>query len=126
MSQMKSMIDMFFNPPEQELEFLPIVPLGEDELNDEEKSSLPHEVPIIALRNTVLFPNVVLPITVARDKSIQAITEAQKTGKWIGVVAQRDANDDDPTPEDIYATGTLAKVVKQLKMPDGNITIFIM
>lgn len=120
------MIDVLFNQPEQELEFMPIVPLGEDELNDEEKSNLPNEVPIIALRNTVLFPNVVLPITVARDKSIQAITQAQKTGKWIGVVAQRDSNEDNPQPDDIYTTGTLAKVVKQLKMPGGDITIFIM
>ena len=84
------------------------------------------ELPIIALRNTVLFPNVVLPITVAREKSVRAIAEAQKTGKWIGVIAQKDSNNEDPMPEDIYEIGTMAKVVKQIKMPDGNITIFIM
>ncbi len=115
-----------FSQTEQEVEFMPIVPLGEDEIGEEEKGNLPSEIPIIALRNTVLFPNVVLPITVAREKSIKAIADAQKTNKWIGVVAQKDANNEDPGADDIYHTGTLAKVVKQIKMPDGNITIFIM
>ncbi|XZF13620.1 endopeptidase La [Chitinophagaceae bacterium MMS25-I14] len=126
MSEIKSMIDMFFNQSEQEMEFMPIVPLGEEEMDEQEKGALPSEVPVIALRNTVLFPNVVLPITVAREKSVKAITEAQKQGKWIGVVAQKDSNNDDPAPEDIYSIGTLAKVVKQIKMPDGNTTVFIM
>ncbi len=126
MSEIRSMLDMFLGQNEHEMEFMPIVPLGEDEMDEQEKGSLPLELPIIALRNTVLFPNVVLPITVARDKSVKAIAEAQKTGKWIGVIAQKDSNNDDPMPEDIYGIGTLAKVVKQIKMPDGNITIFIM
>jgi ATP-dependent Lon protease len=110
----------------QEMEFMPIVPLGEEELNDEEKEALPEDVPLIALRNTVLFPNVVLPITVARDKSVRAITEAQKNNKWIAVVAQKDGNNEDPAPEDMYTVGTLARIVKQIKMPDGNTTVFIM
>jgi len=120
------MIDMLLSPNEQEMEFMPIVPLGEDEMDEQEKGTLPMELPIIALRNTVLFPNVVLPITVAREKSVRAIAEAQRTDKWIGVIAQKDSNNEDPMPEDIYAIGTLAKVVKQIRMPDGNITIFIM
>ncbi len=120
------MIDMLFGQPEHEMEFMPIVPLGEDEMNEQEKGSLPAEIPIIALRNTVLFPNVVLPITVAREKSVKAIAEAQKSGKWIGVVAQKDMNNEDPMPEDIYQVGTLAKVVKYIKLPDGNTTVFIM
>ena len=111
---------------EQEMEFLPIVPLGEEELNDEEKEALPTEIPVIALRNTVLFPNVVLPITVAREKSVRAIAAAEKSGKWLGVVAQVDSNEEDPGPEGIYRIGTLAKVVKQIRLPDGNTTIFIM
>lgn len=117
---------MIFGQNEQEMEFMPIVPLGEDEMDDKEKKSIPKELPIVVLRNTVLFPNVVLPITVARDKSIKAIAEAQKGDKWIGVVAQKDSSNDDPGAEDVYQVGTLAKVVKQIKMPDGNITIFIM
>ncbi len=120
------MLDMVFGQNEQEMEFMPIVPLGEDEMDEQEKKSIPNELPIVVLRNTVLFPNVVLPITVARDKSVKAIAEAQKGDKWIGVVAQKDSNNDNPTPDDVYQIGTLAKIVKQIKMPDGNITIFIM
>ena len=126
MSDRKSMLNVYLGQNENEMEFMPIVPLGEEEMDETEKGSLPTELPIIALRNTVLFPNVVLPITVAREKSVKAINEAQKTNKWIGVVAQRDANNDDPNPSDIYTTGTLAKIVKQIKMPDGNTTVFIM
>jgi len=126
MSEKTSMLDMLLNQNEQEMEFMPIVPLGEDEMDDAERASLPPDLPIIALRNTVLFPNVVLPITVAREKSVNAIAEAQRTNKWIGVVAQKDSNNDNPGPDDIYQIGTLAKVVKQIKMPDGNITLFIM
>ncbi len=120
------MLDMVFGQNEQEMEFMPIVPLGEDEMDEQEKKSIPDELPIVVLRNTVLFPNVVLPITVAREKSVKAIAEAQKGDKWIGVVAQKDSNNDNPTPGDVYQIGTLAKIVKQIKMPDGNITIFIM
>jgi len=117
---------MFMGQADQEMEFMPIVPLGEEPMDEDEKGALPMELPIIALRNTVLFPNVVLPITVAREKSVKAIAEAQKTGKWIGVIAQKDSGNEDPMPEDIYETGTLAKIVKVIKMPDGNTTIFIM
>ncbi len=117
---------MIFGQNEQEMEFMPIVPLGEDEMDDQEKNSIPSELPVVVLRNTVLFPNVVLPITVSRDKSVKAIAEAQKGDKWIGVVAQKESNNDDPGTDDVYRVGTLAKIVKQIKMPDGNITIFIM
>lgn len=123
---MKSMIDIMLGQNDQEMEFMPIVPLGEDELNDEEKKKLPTDIPLIALRNTVLFPNVVLPITVSREKSVKALEFANANGKWIGVVAQKELNDEDPSAEDIYTTGTLAKIVKQIKMPDGNTTLFIM
>ena len=117
---------MVFGQNEQEMEFMPIVPLGEDEMDEQERNSIPNELPIVVLRNTVLFPNVVLPITVAREKSVRAIADAQKGDKWIGVVAQKDSNNDNPSPDDVYQVGTLAKIVKQIKMPDGNITIFIM
>lgn len=119
-------IEMLLGNTEEEMEFMPIVPLGEDEMDEQEKGELPVEIPIIALRNTVLFPNVVLPITVAREKSVKAITKAQKEGKWIGVLAQKDGDKEDPGTNDIYHTGTVAKIVKQIKMPDGNTTIFIM
>jgi len=123
---MKSIASALLSGSEQEVEFLPIVPLGEEELNDEEKGSLPTDIPVIALRNTVLFPNVVLPITVAREKSLRAIDAAERGGKWLGVVAQKEVGDDDPGPDGIYRIGTLAKVVKQIRLPDGNTTVFIM
>jgi ATP-dependent Lon protease len=126
MSDSNSIVNMFFGHNEQEMEFMPIVPLGEEEMDDQEKNSYPESLPVIVLRNTVLFPHVVLPITVTREKSVKAITESQKTGKWIGVVVQKDPNNEDPQPDEIYSYGTLAKIVKQIKMPDGNITIFIM
>lgn len=126
MSVLKQNLSAIFGSTEEEMEFMPIVPLGEEEMDEQEKSDLPEEIPIIALRNTVLFPNVVLPITVAREKSVKAITQAQKEGKWIGVLAQKDGDKEDPSPEDIYSVGTVAKIVKQIKMPDGNTTIFIM
>lgn len=120
------MMEMLFSQHEEEMEFMPIVPLGENEMDEKEKNSLPKELPVIALRNTVLFPNVVLPITVSREKSLNAIAEAQKSGKWIGVLAQKETNNEDPKTEDVYSIGTIARIVKHLKMPDGNITIFIM
>ncbi len=124
-SNLKAFPDLYA-APDSDMEFLPIVPLGEDDGAMEDSASLPVEIPIVALRNTVLFPNVVLPITVAREKSVRALEAADKDGKWIGVVAQVDASLDDPSAADLYRVGTLAKVVKQIKMPDGNTTIFIM
>lgn len=119
------MFDNFFIQGLQDAEFMPVLPIADDAWNDGDKSKLPTEIPIIALRNTVLFPDVVLPITVAREKSVDAIEFANKNNKWIGVVAQKDSGNEDPTEEDMYITGTLARVMKQLKMPDGNTTLFI-
>ena len=111
---------------EDDMEFMPIVPLGEIEMDENEKMELPKDLAIIALRNTVLYPNVVLPITVAREKSLKAIEYAQKNGGIIGVVAQKEAKEEDPEYDEIYHVGTAAKIVKQLKMADGNTTLFIM
>ena len=116
---------MLLQQNDQDMEFLPVLPMGEDEMNEEERKGLPDNLPIIALRNTVLFPNVVLPITVSREKSITAITQANKKDKWIGVVAQKDGNFEDPGTDDMFHVGTLAKIVKMIKMPDGNITLFM-
>lgn len=119
--------ELIFNTnSDNDMEFMPIVPLGEVEMEEQEKIDLPKEIPVIALRNTVLFPNVVLPITVAREKSVKAIAEATKAGGLIGVLAQKDMNNEDPAVADIHNIGTIAKIVKQIKMPDGNTTIFIM
>ncbi|GAB4092214.1 endopeptidase La [Flaviaesturariibacter terrae] len=115
--------------PEDELDFLPIIPLNEQEAEAFDASSVPEELPLLPLRNTVLFPGVVLPITVGRDKSIRAVNEAYATpeasGRLIGVVAQKDPNVEDPGADDLEPIGTIARIVKQIKMPDGGITIII-
>lgn len=104
-------------------DFIPIIPVNESE--DSEKLEVPKSLPILPLRNTVLFPGVVLPITVGRDKSIKAVNDAYKTDKLIGVLAQRDANVEDPEVKDLCQIGTVAKIVKLIKMPDGGTTIII-
>ncbi|HRN78680.1 MAG TPA: endopeptidase La [Ferruginibacter sp.] len=113
------------NPSEEELEFMPIIPLNEDEDGNDDLQDVPQVLPLLPLRNTVLFPGVVIPITVGRDKSIKAVTDAYKADKLIGVVAQKDSNIEEPTPTDLQKIGTLAKIVKLIKMPDGGTTIII-
>ena len=76
---------------EEEMEFMPIIPLNEEEDPNAEAQQIPEELPLLPLRNTVLFPGVVIPITVGRDKSIKAVTDAYKADKLIGVVAQKTA-----------------------------------
>lgn len=113
------------NPTEEELEFMPIIPLNEDEDGNDDLQDVPNVLPLLPLRNTVLFPGVVIPITVGRDKSIKAVTDAYKSDKLIGVVAQKDSNIEEPAPADLQKIGTLAKIVKLIKMPDGGTTIII-
>ncbi|MEO6000736.1 MAG: endopeptidase La [Chitinophagaceae bacterium] len=115
----------FFFKPEDDMDFLPIIPLNEHEGDDGQDIDIPSELPILPLRNTVLFPGVVLPITVGRDKSIKAVTEAYKADKLVGVVAQKDSNVEDPTIADLEDVGTVAKIAKLIKMPDGGTTIII-
>lgn len=109
---------------EDEMEFMPIIPLNEEDANADTQN-IPNELPILPLRNTVLFPGVVIPITVGRDKSIKAVTEAYKTDKLVGVVAQKDSSIEEPAPADLENIGTVAKIVKLIKMPDGGTTIII-
>ncbi len=110
---------------EDEMDFLPIIPLNESESETGDGSDIPAELRIIPLRNTVLFPGVVLPITVGRDKSIKAVNDAYKADKLIGVVAQKDSSVEDPGILDIEVTGTVARIVKLIKMPDGGTTVII-
>ncbi|MBN8835840.1 MAG: endopeptidase La [Sphingobacteriia bacterium] len=109
---------------DDESDFVPIIPINE---SDEDQGDLviADKLPILPLRNTVLFPGVVLPITVGRDKSIKAVNDAYKTDKLIGVVAQKDTNVEDPEVKDLCSIGTVAKIVKLIKMPDGGTTIII-
>jgi ATP-dependent Lon protease len=107
------------------MDFLPIIPLNENDADTFDNSTIPAEITLLPLRNTVLFPGVVIPITVGRDKSIKAVNEAYKGDKLIGVLAQKDSNIEDPAVGDLETIGTVAKIVKQIKMPDGGITIII-
>ncbi len=104
-------------------ELIPLMtPEDEEEINNEE---LPETLPILSLRNTVLFPGVVIPITAGRDASIKLINDANKGSKVIGVVAQKDESVENPTAKDIHETGTVARILRVLKMPDGNVTVII-
>ena len=106
-----------------EADLIPLLTTEDEEAL--EREDLPEAVPILPLRNTVLFPGVVIPITVGRDKSIQLIKEANKGDKVIGVVAQKDQEVEDPSIVDVYALGTVAQILRVLTMPDGNTTIII-
>lgn len=110
---------------EDEMEFMPIIPLNEEEDGSADDQPIPDVIPLLALRNTVLFPGVVIPITVGRDKSIKAVTDAYKADKLIGVVAQKDSTIEEPTVSDLEDIGTVAKIAKLIKMPDGGTTIII-
>ena len=89
------------------------------------RSDVPDQLPILALRNTVLFPGVVLPITLGRDSSLRLVKEASEQDRLIGVVAQRAAGEEQPGPEDLYDVGTVAEILKLVKMPDGSKSIII-
>lgn len=110
---------------EDDMDFLPIIPLNESDQEDTNGIEVPAEIALLPLRNTVLFPGVVLPITVGRDKSIKAVNDAYKGDKLIGVIAQKDSNVEDPGVKDLENIGTIARIVKQIKMPDGGTTVII-
>lgn len=99
--------------------------ITEDENEELGTESYEEDLPILTVRNTVLFPGVVIPITVGRQRSIKLVKKAQKGNKLIGVCAQINPNNDDPSWEDIYQVGTLAKIIKMIVLPDGNTTIII-
>jgi len=108
---------------DQDAELIPLMtPEDEEKINKEE---IPDILPILPIRNTVLFPGVVIPITAGRDKSIKLIKDANRGNKTIGVVAQKNELDENPGFEDLYAIGTVAKILKVLKMPDGNTMVVI-
>ncbi|CAM3313472.1 Lon protease [Flavobacterium longum] len=108
---------------DSDAELIPLMtPEDEAEMYNEE---LPPSLAILPLRNTVLFPGVVIPISAGRDKSIKLINDANAAGKTIGVVAQKNEEDEDPTKNDIHTVGTVAKILRVLKMPDGNITVIL-
>jgi ATP-dependent Lon protease len=104
-------------------EFIPLLSSEDEEQMNQEK--LPELLPLLPLRNTVLFPGVVIPITVGRDKSIRLIKDAYKADRTIGVVSQKNDNVEDPKPSEVNKVGTVAYIIKMLRMPDGNTTVII-
>ncbi|MFA0960845.1 endopeptidase La [Roseivirga sp. BDSF3-8] len=108
---------------EESGEFIPLI--APEEENGLDESDIPDELPILPLRNTVLFPGVVIPITVGRQKSIRLVKKAYKGDRIIGVAAQKNTTSDDPESDEVYDTGTVAKILKMIVLPDGNTTIII-
>ena len=106
-------------------DFMPIIPINENDSEQDKDLIIPDNIIILPLRNTVLFPGIVLPITVSRDKSIKAVNDCYKGDKLIGVLAQKDISVEEPTIADLHTIGTVAKIVKLIKMPDGSTTIII-
>lgn len=104
-------------------EFIPLITAEEEE--NVNKQKFPNQLPILPLRNNVLFPGVVIPITVGRDKSIKLINDANKGNKIIGVVSQKNQEEETPEFNDLHAIGTVAQIVRMLKMPDGSSTVII-
>lgn len=108
---------------DDETEFIPLLSTDDEEQMNSEKT--PDELPILPLRNTVLFPGVVIPITVGRDKSIKLIKDAYQGNKILGVVSQKNDTIEDPDGKDLNEIGTVALILKMLRMPDGNTTVII-
>ena len=100
---------IYLQGQDDDMEFMPIIPLNEEEDANADAEPIPSEIPILPLRNTVLFPGVVIPITVGRDKSIKAVNDAYKADKLVGVVAQKDSNVEEPLVTDLEKIGTVAR-----------------
>ncbi|MAN59419.1 MAG: endopeptidase La, partial [Flavobacteriaceae bacterium] len=122
-SKLTSIDSLSLQEIQEDAELIPLMS-AEDE-DAMEREELPDILPILPLRNTVLFPGVVIPITAGRDKSIKLINETNTGNKTIGVVSQKDENKENPEFGDINTVGTVAKILRVLKMPDGNTTVVI-
>jgi ATP-dependent Lon protease len=116
-------LELFSNLIDKDSELIPLVTSEDEERFNLEE--LPDDIPILPLRNTVLFPGVVIPITIGRDKSIRLIQDVFKGDKRIGVISQKDEKIEEPAFEDLNKVGTIATVIRMLKMPDGNTTVII-
>ena len=108
-----------------EVEFLPLFSVNEQGFDEHQQEDYPEVLPILALKNTVLFPGVIIPITVGRDRSIAALTDAHKGDKNVAVITQRDLDVAEPVQADLYTIGVVAKILKVLKMPDGSTTAIL-
>ncbi len=109
---------------EEDGDFLPLISMEEED-ESQLGDAFPEVLPILPLKNTVLFPGIVIPITVGRDKSIKAVNKAYDEGRLVAVLSQRDGNVEDPGVEDLYTVGTIARILKILRMPDGTTTAIL-
>ena len=109
---------------DDEPDFVPLFSLEEDE-EARQDEVFPNRMPILPLKNTVLFPGIVTPITVGRDKSIRAVQKAYEDNRFIGVLSQKDVKIENPSARDLYRVGTIARILKLLKMPDGSTTAIL-
>ncbi|HNS41855.1 MAG TPA: LON peptidase substrate-binding domain-containing protein, partial [Taishania sp.] len=121
--QLKDALKQLTDIIDSETEFIPLITSDEEETMN--NTSYPDILPILPLRNNVLFPGVVIPITVGRDKSIKLIQAANKGDKIVGVVSQKDQEDESPEFDDLHKIGTVAQIIRLLKMPDGSSTAII-
>ncbi|MEM6319688.1 MAG: endopeptidase La [Bacteroidota bacterium] len=121
------MFENFFYPQgiDEEGDFMPFLSMNDETDETTLKDDIPSTLPILALKNTVLFPGIVIPITVGRDKSIRAVHHAYESGRLIAVLSQRSAKTEDPSENDLYSVGTIARILKILKMPDGTTTAIL-
>ncbi len=115
--------ELFSDMIDTDAEFIPVLTIEQGQLG--QNDVVPEELPIMPLRNSVLYPGTVIPITVGREKSIQLVKEYNRKRKPIGVIAQKESNVDEPTLEDLYKVGTSAQILKTFEMPDGSVTVII-
>lgn len=115
----------FIENTQDDREMLPIMPLDEDQEEDQGDLTIPLNIPLLPLKNTVLFPGIIIPITIGRDKSIKAVRQAYEGDKLLAVVSQKNMNVEDPGFKDLYHIGTVAKILKLFKMPDGTTTTIL-
>ena len=102
-----------------------VIPIMADDDDLGERIAIPNELPILSLRSSVLFPGAITPITVGREKSIKLVRDVERSGGVLGAVLQREADVENPAPDDMYRVGTAAKILKILEMPNGNLTVIL-
>ncbi len=115
--------ELFSDMMDSNAEFIPVLTIESSQLSHGE--DMPEELPILPLRNSVLYPGTVIPITVGREKSIQLVKEYSRKRKPIGVIAQKESNVEEPKLEDLYTVGVAAQILKNFEMPDGSVTVII-
>ena len=115
----------FIDNIQDDREMFPIMPINEEDEEDQSDLELPNQIPVLALKNTVLFPGIIIPITIGRDKSIKAVREAHQGDRLLAVTSQKNMNVEDPMLDDLYKIGTVAKILKLFKMPDGTTTTIL-